>query len=196
MALEARAWPMLTLACAGLLAASAARAAVYAVVRWEPDVVTVIDPAAIEPVTGSDNLRRAWSVSVQKTLVSDGPQQPGYVRTLNEYDCAARKIRWASFFVHSRFGALVMHKDNDAPAWNPAAPKSEAEVAMRLVCDRSNRGSAMAAQSLSQLVIAQMRAWDEAAPLPPLQPVAERPPRKAPVRKKPVAPRDNPASQR
>lgn len=184
MALQARTRRMLTLICAGCLGAPAAQAAVYAVVRSEPDVVTVMDPAAVEPVGGSDTQRRAWSVSVQKTLVSGGPQQPGYVRTLNEYDCAARTLRWKSFFVYSRFGAPVMHKDNDDAAWNPAPPRSEAEVAMRLVCDRNNRGSAMAATSLSQAVIALMQAWDQAAPLPPLQPVTRLPARKIASRKK------------
>lgn len=196
MAIEGRAWRMLTLVCASAFSVSAAHAATYAVVRLEPDVVTLMDPAAIEAVAGSDALRRAWSVSVQKNLVSDGPQQPGYVRTLNEYDCAARQLRWKSFFVYSRFGVAVMHKDNDDPAWNPATPKSEAEAAMRLVCDHSNRSAAMSAQSLSQIVIAQMRAWDEGAPLPPLQPVTRRTPPKPATRKPSHAHGDKPAAQR
>lgn len=196
MSLRAPAWLILALAGASLSSASAAQAAVYALVRSEPDVMTVIDPAAIEPVAGSDTLRRAWSIAVQKNLVSGGPQQPGYVRTLNEYDCSARKIRWNSFFVYSRFGAPVMHKDNDDRTWNPAAPGSEAEASMRLVCDHSNRWSAIAAQSLSQLVIALMQAWDEAAPLPPLQPVTMQPPSKAAGKKKPVTPKDKPGARR
>jgi hypothetical protein len=173
MAQTARLRLMLPLICAGLFCATAAPAAVYAIVRSEPEVVTVMDPAAIEAVDGSDTLRRAWSVSVKKNLVSGGPQEPGYVRTLNEYDCAAHALRWKTFFVYSRFGVSVMHKDNDDPAWIPAAPKSEEEAAMRLVCDHNNRWSAVAAASLSQVVIGLMQGWDEAAPLPPLQPVTK-----------------------
>lgn len=162
---------LLALALASGLGASAARAAVYAVVRSETDVVTVMDPTAVEPVAGKASLYRAWSVSVQRNLVSGGPQQPGYVRTLNEYDCAGHKNRWKSFDVYSRFGASVLHKDNDDESWVAVTPGGEAEVSARLVCEHNNRWEAIASQSLSQLVISLMQAWDEAAPLPPLQPV-------------------------
>ena len=137
-----RAWLFLTLAGAGLATAPASQAAVFAMVRAEPDTITVMDPAAVEAVPGAGNLRRAYSVTVQKTLVSDGPQQPGYVRTLNEYDCAARMIRWKSFSVYSRFGDLVIHKDNADQTWSPTPPGSEAEASTRLVCDHANKWSA------------------------------------------------------
>ena len=78
MAFRTPALLILALAITGV-SAPAAEAAVYAVARYEMDVVTVMDPAAIEPVVGSANLRRAWSVSIQRNLVSGGPQQPGYV---------------------------------------------------------------------------------------------------------------------
>jgi hypothetical protein len=196
MAFQARASLLLALVCAALSGASAAEASVFAVVRSQPDAVTVIDPAAIEPVAGNSGLRRAWSVTVQKNLVSGGPQQPGYVRTLNEYDCAKRKIRWARFDVYSRFGASIIHKDNDTNAWNDVAPDSEADASIRLVCDHSNRWAAIASQSVSQLVLTLMRTWDEAAPMPPLQPVAAAPPAKMSARKKPRAPKDKPFAQR
>jgi hypothetical protein len=181
---------ILALTCAGVLAAPAAQAAVFAVVRTDMDGVTVMDPAAIEPVPGSDSLRRAWSVRVQKSLVSEGPPQPGYVRTLNEYDCKGRQVRWKNFSVYSRFGASVMQKDNDSDAWKPIAPRSDGEAELRLVCDRDNRSAAIASASMSQLVISLMQAWDAAAPLPPLQPVQ-------PVPKPPAANhRDKPAPRR
>ncbi|MFI4966942.1 MAG: surface-adhesin E family protein [Caulobacterales bacterium] len=190
MAVPASTGLILALACAGLACAPAARASVYAVVRSEPGVVTVMDPAAIELVAGAPQLRSASSVSVQRNLVSGGPQQPGYVRTLNEYDCAVRKVRWKSFFVYSRFGAPIMHKDNDDGAWNAAAPGSQAEAELRLVCDHSNRWSAIASQSISHLVITLMQAWDAEAPLPALQAVRARP--KASAAKR----RDKPAARR
>jgi hypothetical protein len=91
---------------------------------------------------------------------------------LNEYDCAKRRVRWRSFSVYSRFGALVMKKDNTEEAWTPGAgDNGEAEVGLRVVCDGDTGRSAIAAKSVSQVVIGQMQAWDEAAPLPPLQPV-------------------------
>jgi hypothetical protein len=176
-----RAWLFLTLAIAGLAVAPASQAAVFAVVRAEPDTITVMDPAAVEAVPGAVNLRRAYSVTVQKTLSAEGPQQPGYVRTLNEYDCAARTIRWKNFSVYSRFGDLVIHKDNVEQTSNQAPQGVEAGVSMRLVCDHASPSSAVAATSLSQLVIGLMKAWDDAAPLPPEQPVKPLRPLKKPA---------------
>jgi hypothetical protein len=166
----------IAIACAALLGAPVAGAAVYTVIGSGPDAVTVIDPAAVERADADGAVRRAWSVSVKRSLVSDGPPQPGYVRMLNEYDCAAHRIRWRSFFVYSRFGAQVMHKDNDDASWKPAAD-SEADVGLRVACEGSAGRGAIAAKSVSQVVIGLMQAWDAAAPLPPLQAV-DPPPRK------------------
>jgi hypothetical protein len=179
-----RAWLILALTASSACVASAADAAVYAMVSERPDSVTVIDPAEVETMPGAAGLRRAYSVTVQKTLTAEGPQQPGYVRTLNEYDCAGRAVRWKNFSVYSRFGDLVIHKDNAVATWSLASPGSEAEASMRLVCDHASDWGAVAATSLSQLVIGLMQAWDETAPLPPLQPV------------KPLAPAKKPAAQR
>jgi hypothetical protein len=173
--------PILIAACAGLLSASAAKASVYAVISSTPDVVTVIDPKASEMVGGPGGVRRAWTVSVRRILVSGGPQQPGYVRMLNEYDCGRRKVRWRSFDVYSRFGAAVMHKDNEDETW-AAATDGDEGAGLRVVCDADAGRSAIAATSVSQVVIGLMQAWDEAAPLPPLQTVAA-PARKAPSRR-------------
>jgi hypothetical protein len=150
--------------------AAGARAAVYSVLQSTPDVVTVLDSAAIEAV-GTTAVRRGWSVSVKRSLTSGGPQQPGYVRTLNEYDCVGRRIRWKTFQVYSRFGETVMKKDNADGEWNPAPDEGEGGRAIRVVCDGETGGSVVAAQSVSKLVITLMQNWDEAAPLPPLQKV-------------------------
>ncbi|WP_372781903.1 surface-adhesin E family protein [Phenylobacterium sp.] len=180
--------PLLLAAALGLLTASAAQASVYAVISSTPDVVTVVDPRASEMV-GGPGVRRTWAVSVKRTLVSGGPQQPGYVRMLNEYDCAQRKIRWRSFDVYSRFGAPVMHKDNDDDSWAPATDGGEGEAGLRVVCDAEAGRSAIAAPSVSHLVIGLMQAWDAAAPLPPLQPVE-------PIARKKSAHRDKVAARR
>ncbi len=175
-----RAAAALSAACV-LLSPAAAQAAVYAIVRLETDAIAVMDPKAVEPVVGADNLKRAWSVVIQRSLTTDGPKQPGYVRTLNEYDCAARKVRWKSFSAYSRFGDLVMTKDNPDEAWTASTtPGDEADASLRIVCDHSNRWSGVAAGSIGEFVLTQMKAWDEAAPLPPLQEVKPMPPAKAP----------------
>ncbi len=164
-------------ALAGLtlaVSATGAGAAVYSVLQSTPDAVTVLDPAAIETV-GATAVRRAWSVSVKRSLTTGGPQQPGYVRTLNEYDCVGRRIRWKTFQVFSRFGESVMKKDNADDEWNPAPDEGEGGRAVKVVCDGETGGSVVAAQSVSKLVITLMQTWDEAAPLPPLQKVAPAP---------------------
>lgn len=170
------------LACAfasALAAAQAARASVFAVLDSKPDVVTVLDPGAIQTV-GQTAVRRAWSVSVKKVLTEGGPQQPGYVRTLNEYDCVARQVRWRTFQVYSRFGDLVMKKDNRDDDWNPAPDEGEGAAAMKAVCDGSVGGAVIAANSVSQLVLNLMQAWDEPAPLPPAQ-IPDPPPKAKPA---------------
>jgi hypothetical protein len=173
---------------AALFGACAAGAATFDVVRAGPDTVTLMDRAAVETLEGG-KLRRAWSVNVQRNLVSGGPQQPGYVRTLNEYDCEAWKIRWRTFSAYSRFGALVMKKDNDDPSWAPAVGDAEAAAGARLVCDGHSTGEVYAAGTVGQVVVALMQAWDAAAPLPPLQPVR---PLARPATKR----RDKPARRR
>jgi hypothetical protein len=175
------------LCAAALAAAGTSYAASFDVIRSGPEMVTLIDREAVVAV-GSGKIRRARSVSVQKNLVSGGPQQPGYVTTLNDYDCEQWTIRWSSFSVYSRFGDLVLHKDNPDPAWTPIAGNFEAEAGARIVCDGRGAGRVYAASSIGSLVLALMKAWDAEAPLPPLQPV--QPPPKAPKH------RDKAAAQR
>lgn len=162
--------PGSALACAGLALlalAPKAWAGAYAIVRSQPDTITVMDPAGVEPVPGNDRLRQAWSVSVQRNLVSGGAPQPGYVRTLSQYDCAGRTVRWKSFAAFSRFGAPLMSQENKDDGWKPVAANSEEDAAIRLVCDRQNRWAAVSAQSLSQLVLSLMQAWDPQPAAPP-----------------------------
>lgn len=177
------------MACSGLMAAALgatpAAAAIFSVVQTAPDEITVLDPAAIETIPGALEQRRSWSVSIKKNLVTGGPPQPGYVRTLNEYDCITRRVRWRSFDVYSRFGGLIMHKDNADQTWQG----SDADAGLRTVCDRQGDGSVVAAGSMTQLVVNLMSNWDEAAPLPPLQPYvpakgAKPPPGKTPSKAK------------
>jgi surface-adhesin protein E len=159
------------IACVAFAGAAGARAATFDIVRSGPDVVTLLDPTAVASVDGG-KVRRAWSVTVQRSLVSDGPQQPGYVRILNDYDCAAWKIRWRSFLAYSRFGDLVMRKDNDDAAWTSIDENFESAAGARIVCQGREAPSVYTASSIGALVLSLMQAWDAAAPMPPLQPVA------------------------
>jgi hypothetical protein len=176
MAPRTRLSSILPAICAALTAAPAA-ASVYAVVQSSPDEITVLDPAAVEAIPGGD-WRRASNVAVKRNLVTGGPPQPGYVRTVNDYDCAGRRIRWRSFFVYSKFGALILHKDNTDLVWQGA----DSDAGLRTVCGDTHGEASVSASSLPQLVIGLMATWqDAAAPPPPLQPAAAPAP---PARKK------------
>jgi hypothetical protein len=146
----------------------------------------VMDPAAVEKVPGGP-IRRAFSVTVRRNLLNGGPPQPGYVRTLNEFDCEAYKVRWRTFTIYNRFGAVVMKQDNADPAFKALERGSDEEGIFRTVCDGSGGGSVVAAPTLGQLVIGLMQGWDEAAmssamsQLPPA-PLPTKPGRKPPSR--------------
>jgi len=157
-----------------ILQAGPAQAAAFNLIRARADEATVIDPAAIEIVPGGA-LRRAVSVTVKRSLVTGGPAQPGYVRTLNEYDCGQWRMRWRTFTVYSRFGAKVMSQVNAEQAWAPASFESDASL--RIVCNGASGDAAVAAPSLGQLVLALMSAWDAEPPKPPpvKPPVAAKP---------------------
>jgi hypothetical protein len=172
----------LTLAAAVLAAATAAHAAIFDVIKSGPDMVTVINPQAVETL-GDGKVRRVQTVSIQKSLLSNGPAQPGYVNTLNEYDCGAWRTRWRSFSVYSRFGELVLRKDNPDPAWAPIDGNAEAVASAHVVCDGHQSGSVFAASSIGQLVIQMMQAWDVDAPPQPAPAAAPAPPAPAPKKK-------------
>lgn len=132
------------------------------VIRRTEDAWTVMDPAAIEKVPGGP-IRRTYSVTVRRNLLNGGPPQPGYVRTLNEFDCDAMKFRWRTFTIYNRFGAVVVKQDNPDPAFAALGRGSEEEDIFRTVCDGAGGGSVVAAPSLGLLVIGLMQGWDEAA---------------------------------
>ena len=134
---------------------------------------------------------------MQKNLVSGGPQQPGYVITQNDYDCVQWAIRWTGFSVYSRFGVLFLHKDNPDPAWTAIDNQNfEAAAGFRVVCDGRGVGRVYSADTLGHLVLALMQAWDAAAPLPPLQPVAAPLTARKVARKAPGKAQDKPAKPR
>jgi len=176
-------WPRLPLilacaAAAAVVAPAAARAEVFVVLASTPDAVTLVDPATIQTL-GPETVRRAWSVSVKRSLASGGPPQPGYIRTLNDYDCATRQVRWRTFQVYSRFGDLVMKQDNRAPDWTPTTDM-EGAAGLRVVCDHAAGASVVSGSSMAQLVLSLMQGWD-----PQPTPADPPPPKKKATRKKP-----------
>jgi hypothetical protein len=160
----------------GLASARTALAAPFLLVHSTPDTWTVLDPAAIQRDSATQHVA-AWSVTVQRNLIGSSPPQPGYIRTLNEYDCAERRLQWRSFLAYSRYGALVLRKENAAPDWAPAPEGGEGDSGLRVLCDGAGGGSVIAAQSMAQLVIALMQSWDPAVAAPAGPPAAAaRPP--------------------
>jgi len=180
------------------LAAPVKTTLVY-VIRRTPDAWTVMDPATIERVPGGV-VRRAWSVTVRRNLLDAGEPHPGYVRTFNEYDCGGSRVRWRTFTIYNRFGAVVLTQDNPTPTFGPANPGSEQAASLQVVCEGGGGGSAVAAPSLGQLVIGLMQAWDEAAPAitpPPAKPDAKKADVEKPGAKKPPAkPAKKPAAKK
>ena len=181
------------------LAAPVKTTLVY-VIRRTPDAWTVMDPAMIERVPGGV-VRRAWSVTVRRNLLDAGEPHPGYVRTFNEYDCGGARVRWRTFTIYNRFGAVVLTQDNPTPTFASANPGSEQAASLQVVCEGGGGGSAVAAPSLGQLVIGLMQAWDEAAPAitppGPAKPDAKKPDAKKPAAKKPPAkPAKKPAAKK
>jgi hypothetical protein len=185
---------------AAALAAPVKTTLVY-VIRRTPDAWTVMDPAAIERVPGGV-VRRAWSVTVRRNLLDAGEPHPGYVRTFNEYDCGGARVRWRTFTIYNRFGAVVLTQDNPTPIFGPATPGSEQAASLQVVCEGGGGGSAVAAPSLGQLVIGLMQAWDEATPPAitppgPAKPDAKKADPKRPAAKKPPAkPAKKPAAKK
>ena len=150
------------------LAGSAAQAQPYYVLRSSGDARTIIDPAAIEQVPGGA-VRKTWTVTVQRNIVSGSPAQPGYVRSINEYDCAQQTMRWRSFSAYSRSGAPLVSRKNPSQAWEAVTPKSGTLVEWRVVCGLSAGDSVVTADSVAKLVVAQMAAFD-APPAPSVPP--------------------------
>src|SRR4051812_29140169 len=87
---------VLALAC---LAPAAAQARSFIVLHLPDGSWMLIDPATVE---AEGPVRRTWTVTVRKNILDNGPPEPGYVRTLNEYDCARGITRWRRFSAFSR----------------------------------------------------------------------------------------------
>lgn len=146
--------------------AAGATAATYAVVQSGPESWTLMDPAGIETIPGAGTLRRAWTVRVQRNILTGDPPQPGYVRTLSEYDCDQTQMRWLEFTAFSRSGAALVSKTNPNPEWGLTTDASETYNAFRMVCRVGRGGAVVSADSIAKVVISLMAAWDPPVPAP------------------------------
>lgn len=167
-------------AAATLLAAQGAQARIFYITQSGRDAWTVMDAGGIETSPGSP-VRKAWAVRVQRNILSGDPPQPGYVRTLTEYDCAAGRTRWLEFSAFSRSGGLLVSKTNPQPEWGPATEASDTYAAYRVVCEGVGGGSVVSADSVAKVVINLMASWDP--PPEPFAPITPAPTPAAPPTK-------------
>lgn len=177
---------------ASLLAPAVASAKMFYITQSGADAWTVLDPEAIERTPNSP-IRKAWTVRVQRNILSGDPPQPGYVRTLTEFDCETQSTRWREFSAFSRAGGMLVSKTNPQPSWTSAIDASDTFGSYRIICEGMGGGSVVSAESVAKIVINLMGSWD-----PPLG--AFTPPLAAPVVKpgavtKPVAPARTPTAK-
>lgn len=170
----------------------------FYVLQAGPDAWTVLDPDAIEKTPGSQ-VRKAWSVRVQRNILSGDPPQPGYVRTLMEYDCETERTRWREFSAFSRAGGLLVKKVNPTPDWGSAIDAYDTYVGYRIICEGIGGGSVVSADSVAKIVINLMGSWDPPlgvfAPIAPVTPLPKTPTAKA-AASKAVTPAAKPAPKR
>jgi hypothetical protein len=161
------------------LAATPALARTFYVIQSSADAWTVMDAQGVEPIPGT-TFRKAWAVRVQRNILSGDPPQPGYVRTLTEYDCQQGRTRWREFTAFSRSGATLVSKVNPNPEWGPADEASDTYAAYRVVCEGVGGGAVVSADSVAKVVISLMGAWDPPpeladGPAPTAKPVPAKP---------------------
>lgn len=131
----------------------------FYVIQSSPEAWTVMDLQGIEPLPGPGLLRQAWTVRVQRNILTGDPPQPGYVRTLSEYDCILSRARWREFSAFSRSGGALISKRNPKPEWGPASESSETYSALNVVCHGAG-GAVVSADSIAKVVIGLMASWD------------------------------------
>lgn len=168
-------------------AAPPASARIFNVVQAAPDSWTVYDPSSVERIDGSP-VRRVWTVRVMRNISSSTPPQPGYVRTLTDYDCERREFRWREFSAFSRAGDLLLKKTNPSYSWESADKAIDTLAAYQSICERGRGQGVVAADSIAKLVITLMGTWDPREPqVAAGVPASKSAPAKPPLASKPVA---------
>lgn len=159
------------------LVAAPAAARTFYVVQSGAEGWTVMDAQGVEDVPGTA-FKRAWTVRVQRNILAGSPPQPGYVRTLTEFDCPAGRTRWREFTAFGRSGRTLVSKVNPQPEWGPADEAPDLLAAYRVVCEGVGGGAVVSADTVAKVVIGLMGSWDtpqETAPPPPITPTVKPP---------------------
>jgi hypothetical protein len=163
-----------------LAAVAPAAARNFVLVDVTPGSWTLIDPEGVE-TTGGGVVRRVWSVQVLKNILSKPPEQPGYVRTLTDYDCDRREFRWREFSAFSRSGDNLVTKQNPNYNWDSVDKAADTLAGYQVACGKSMGRGIIAAESVAKLVITIMASWDPPPPKPAAKavPAAKSAPAKA-----------------
>lgn len=172
-------------ACAGCVLLAAATAPpqvvktpenhVFYVVESNANSWTVIDRDQIE-VLGSGPMVRAWSIRVVKNILASPPGQPGYVRTLTDYNCPRRLFRWREFSVFARSGDRLVQRQNSTYAWESADKAPDTAAAFQIACGQGGAQRVVTAESAARLVILLMGSWDQPQAPPAASPRSPKPP--------------------
>jgi len=141
------------------LTPSAGMAASFYVLRQTPDAWTVLERGAVETTPGG--IMRAWSVTVQRSIIPGPVSQPGYVQTLSEYDCAREQTRWLRFNLYSRAGGKVMSQENAKPDWTTPARNTERGAALALLCGAEGGSDlpVVSAPTVGNLILGLFATW-------------------------------------
>ena len=170
--------PLLALLGALGVAAPAAARPFY-IIHNTPNALTLLDPKSVQTLSGGP-VRRATTITIQRSLTADGPAQPGYVRTLVDHDCERQQARWVRLSVFSRDGALVVEEANRQTAWTTPATTSETYASLRYACGQQTGYAVISADSIGHVVSAVMEGWTaraaQAAKAPPAKAPAKAPP--------------------
>ncbi len=147
-------------ALAALALAAPADAATFYVVSRTPQAWTLVDPATVEMTPGG--VRRIASVTVQKSITPKGPPQPGYLRSVSEYDCAQRRTRWLRFTLYSSAGRTVMSQQNAQPAWTQPSRGTEGGAILALLCGDpgGHDQPVISAPSVGDLIVSLFASWN------------------------------------
>jgi hypothetical protein len=137
---------------------SAAQARPFYVIHTAPGAMTLLDPASLQTL-GGGVVRRATTITVQRSLTAEGPPQPGYVRTLVDHDCERGQARWVKLSVFSREGVLLVEETNSRSGWSAPAANTETLASLRYACGQGGGYSVISAESIGHVVSAVMQGW-------------------------------------
>jgi hypothetical protein len=131
----------------------------FYVIQSGPSAWTLLDPASIKLINGGP-VRRAITITIQRSLTGGTPSQPGYVRTLIDHDCERQETRLVSLSVYSQSAALLVEEANSRSAWMRPAAGTDGASTLRIVCSGgAGNQSVISGESIGHVVSAIMGAW-------------------------------------